>query len=99
MLSERESDELDQLLKRLVTETRHGQAASYKKLLETLAPMVRRSAASLLVRCGPVSYTHLDVYKRQTQGLASYSVANVPSPIIANRLLKVRPYSQSAFRS
>lgn len=57
MLSERESDELDQLLKRLVTETRHGQAASYKKLLETLAPMVRRSAASLLVRCGQAAMT------------------------------------------
>ena len=52
MLSQQTSDELDQLLQRLVAETRQGQAVSYKKLLETLAPVVRHSAASLLVRWG-----------------------------------------------
>lgn len=52
MLSQPESDELDQCLQQLVMETRQGQAASYKKLLEMLAPMIRRNAAVLLARYG-----------------------------------------------
>jgi RNA polymerase sigma-70 factor (ECF subfamily) len=55
MVSQQKSDELDQALQRLVAETRQGQAASYKKLLETLAPIVRRNATSLLARCGQIA--------------------------------------------
>lgn len=55
MLSQRESEELDQLLQRLVAETRQGQTASYKQLLETLAPVVRRIAASLLAHGGQIA--------------------------------------------
>lgn len=57
MTSQQDTDELDRGLRRLVTEARAGQAASYKSLLETLLPLVRRSAASLLARCGQLSMT------------------------------------------
>ena len=55
MLNQPESDDLDQLLQQLVAETRQGQAASYKKLLETLAPMIRRNASILLARYGQIA--------------------------------------------
>jgi RNA polymerase sigma-70 factor, ECF subfamily len=57
MTSYKSTENLDKLLRQLVRETREGHANSYKKLLEELAPFIRRNSAALLARYGQVAMT------------------------------------------
>jgi RNA polymerase sigma-70 factor, ECF subfamily len=50
MTVHKDTDDLDTSLRQLVMETRQGQKASYRALLEILAPFVRRNSAAFLTR-------------------------------------------------
>jgi RNA polymerase sigma-70 factor (ECF subfamily) len=57
MTRQQSIDDLDKLLRHLVQDAREGNAVSYKKLLEELAPFVRRNSVSVLVRYGQAAMT------------------------------------------
>jgi len=57
MTRQQNTESLDNSLRQFVKESREGNKASYKKLLEELAPFVRRNSGALLARYGQVGMT------------------------------------------
>ena len=80
----------DEEASRIIEEARNRAAAEYEKVLAQARADAAKKMEEADRTIAPVSYTHLDVYKRQVQGWPGYGTGHIPhhAPYLWQRVLR-----------